>query len=119
MTSVDNNASQESILSWTSEEKHEKESGTKILLSQCFEDSPMHRDKIKDCEESIDLLQNTIRNIIKSANQAVSYAKGIMNIFIKFNITSILLMNILYIYIYYIFTFVIILFFYALIMFNL
>jgi hypothetical protein len=83
MTSVDNNASQESILSWTSEEQHEKESGTKILLSQCFEDSPMHRDKIKDCEESIDLLQNTIRNIIKSANQAVSYAKDFSKCFSK------------------------------------
>jgi len=83
MTSVDNNVSQESILSWTSEEQNEKESGTKVLLSQCFEDSPMHRDKIKDCEESIDLLQSTIRNIIKSANQAVNYAKDFSNCFNK------------------------------------
>jgi len=78
-----NNESQESILSWTSEEQHEKESGTKILLSQCFEDSPMHRDKIKECEETIDLLQNTLNNIIKQANQAVKYAKDYSNCFSK------------------------------------
>ncbi|ORX44677.1 hypothetical protein BCR36DRAFT_586045 [Piromyces finnis] len=82
MTSV-NNESQESILSWTSEEQQEKESGTKILLSQCFEDSPLHRDKIKECEESIDLLHNTLNNVIKQANQAVKYAKEYSNCFSK------------------------------------
>jgi len=83
MTSVDNNTSQESILSWSSEEQHEKESGTRILLSHCFEDSPMHRDKIKDCEESIDQLQNTISNVIKTATQAVKHAKEYSNCFVK------------------------------------
>jgi len=76
MTSTDNNESQESILSWSNEEQYEKESGNKILLSQCFEDSPMHRDQIKGCEESIDQLQTTIGNIIKQAAQAQKYAKG-------------------------------------------
>lgn len=86
MTSSDNNEnneSQESILSWSNEEQYEKESGNRILLSHCFEDSPMHRDQIKECEDSIDQIQSMLASVIKTATQAQKYAKEYSNCFNK------------------------------------